>query len=214
MTKTYDILENYSRNENYYDPMQAAVSKIDEGYIGDIDYADMLSAKGIVPQLANPDHKTCSIGFCESQQAWYGWSHRAIYGFKVGSKVSFRDCAYKAPDKYAFGKDILNFFCGIDDKAMHSPSVREYKQEAYPSMEDYAKMNPDETINHDPKFDYGVLVEATYVTDKALLPNEDLHGTKYKSFTPYPEEFGRGEWEALTLDDAKQMAIDFAEGVN
>jgi len=25
---------------------------------------------------------------------------------------------------------------------------------------------------------------------------------------------GKGEWEAKTLDDAKQMAIDFAEGVS
>ena len=27
-----------------------------------------------------------SIGFSEKEQAWYGWSHRAIYGFKVGDK--------------------------------------------------------------------------------------------------------------------------------
>lgn len=39
-------------------------------------------------------------------------------------------------------------------------------------------------------------------------------GTKYSNFTPYPEQWGRGEWEALTLEDAKQMAMDFAESVS
>jgi hypothetical protein len=33
--------------------------------------------------------------------------------------------------------------------------------------------------------------------------------------TIIPTEFsGRGEWEAKTLEDAKQMAIDFAESVS
>ena len=36
-----------------------------------------------------------SIGFSEKEQKWYGWSHRAIYGFGVGSKVKKGDCGYK-----------------------------------------------------------------------------------------------------------------------
>ena len=27
-----------------------------------------------------------SIGFSEKEQAWYGFSHRAIHGFKIGDK--------------------------------------------------------------------------------------------------------------------------------
>lgn len=34
---------------------------------------------------------TCSIGFCERKQKWYGWSHRAICGFGVGSIVDSED---------------------------------------------------------------------------------------------------------------------------
>ncbi len=34
---------------------------------------------------------TCSIGFCEHEQKWYGWSHRAICGFGVGSVVDSAD---------------------------------------------------------------------------------------------------------------------------
>ena len=33
-------------------------------------------------------------------------------------------------------------------------------------------------------------------------------------FSEYPEKWGKGEWVAKTIDDAKQMAIDFARGVS
>ena len=36
-----------------------------------------------------------SIGFSEKEQKWYGWSHRAIYGFGIGSKIKKGDCGYK-----------------------------------------------------------------------------------------------------------------------
>lgn len=26
------------------------------------------------------------VGFSEKEQKWYGWSHRAIHGFKIGDK--------------------------------------------------------------------------------------------------------------------------------
>ncbi len=31
------------------------------------------------------------IGFAPKEQKWYGWSHRAIYGFKVGDTVKKGD---------------------------------------------------------------------------------------------------------------------------
>lgn len=34
----------------------------------------------------------CYAKGCDGK--WYGWSHRAIYGFKVGDKVKKGDCAY------------------------------------------------------------------------------------------------------------------------
>lgn len=42
---------------------------------------------GIVPEKISPSSKINQIGFSEKEQAWYGWSHRAIYGFKVGAKA-------------------------------------------------------------------------------------------------------------------------------
>ncbi len=45
-----------------------------------------------------PGNKVDSIGFSEEEQKWYGWSHRAIYGFGVGSKVKKGDCAYNGKE--------------------------------------------------------------------------------------------------------------------
>ena len=30
----------------------------------------------------------------------------------------------------------------------------------------------------------------------------------------YPDKWGKGEWVAKTMEDAKQMAIDFSDGVS
>lgn len=62
-------------------------------YIGNPKRAYRLCAKqGIKPEKAQPDHNVCSIGFCEAEQKWYGWSHRAIYGFGIGDVVKEGDC--------------------------------------------------------------------------------------------------------------------------
>ena len=54
-------------------------------YIGDIKIACDLYEKGIIPQLREPTHSACSIGFSTKDGAWYGWSRRAIFGFRIGS---------------------------------------------------------------------------------------------------------------------------------
>lgn len=61
-------------------------------YIGNPKIAHFLcKKKGIAPETL-PGHEVCSIGFCAREQKWYGWSHRAIYGFGVGDVVSEGDC--------------------------------------------------------------------------------------------------------------------------
>ena len=40
----------------------------------------------------------CGVGFSEDEQKYYGWSHRAIYGFGIGSKVKRGDCAYNGKE--------------------------------------------------------------------------------------------------------------------
>jgi hypothetical protein len=36
----------------------------------------------------------CCIGFSSKDGKWYGWSHRAIFGFKIGSTCKKGDCHY------------------------------------------------------------------------------------------------------------------------
>jgi hypothetical protein len=158
-------------------------------YIGDEEFARlMVSERGIKPEMRTPDSGTCSIGFCESDGKWYGWSHRAWCGFSIGSKCKRGDCGYNAPNATTYGQQVQDFFCDSEwiIDARSKPSV-------------------------DADGRRGVLVTATY-TDK--VPNEKLRGTEYKHFSKYPASFGRGEWVAETTEDAKQMASDFAEGVS
>ena len=62
-------------------------------YIGDPKTAYTLCKKrGISPEKAQPDHKVCSIGFNEEEQKWYGWSHRAVYGFRTGHVAQKGNC--------------------------------------------------------------------------------------------------------------------------
>jgi len=62
-------------------------------YIGDPKAARYLICKrGIKPQKIDPSCNICSIGFCEREQKWYGWSHRAIFGFGIGSMAKEGDC--------------------------------------------------------------------------------------------------------------------------
>ena len=62
-------------------------------YIGNPKDARFLVAKkGISPERRTPDSNVCSIGFNEEEQKWYGWSHRAIFGFSIGDIVKEGDC--------------------------------------------------------------------------------------------------------------------------
>lgn len=156
-------------------------------YIGDTKRAYRLcKTRGIKPQISKPDHNVCSIGFCDKEQKWYGWSHRAIFGFGIGSKTKKGDCAYMPSDEQDFLDDCVRFW---DDD--HHTETNGKK-----ATEDGMK---------------GVYVAWTY--DDAVK-NEKLRGTIDGIFTPYPDEFGKGEWTAETLSDAKQMAVDFAESVS
>ena len=156
-------------------------------YIGDESFAKELERKGINPELAHPENKVCSIGFCEKEQKWYGWSHRAMFGFGVGSAVKKGDCGYIPANKEDFIESCLAFW---GDNEYHTGSH---------ASEEMCDGQP------------GVMVRATY---NATVPNEKLRGTVYEHFTVFPEKFGKGEWVAESLDDAKNMAIDFADSVS
>jgi hypothetical protein len=60
-------------------------------YIGDPKTAKLLAKKGIEPEKSKPTNNVCSIGFNKKDGKWYGWSHRAMHGFKAGDEVEEGD---------------------------------------------------------------------------------------------------------------------------
>ncbi len=61
-------------------------------YIGNLETAKVLvEKKGIAPERVDGKN-VCSIGWCAREGKWYGWSHRAIFGFAPGDVVKEGDC--------------------------------------------------------------------------------------------------------------------------
>ena len=63
----------------------------DGKYVGTIDDVNRNVKHGIVPE-AFGDNGVCSIGKSWKDGKWYGWSHRAMYGFKIGDIAEEGDC--------------------------------------------------------------------------------------------------------------------------
>tara|TARA_B110000211_G_scaffold40614_1_gene41996 strand:+ start:493 stop:1344 length:852 start_codon:yes stop_codon:yes gene_type:complete len=160
-------------------------------YVGDLAKAWMLKGMGITnPKLShNRGGTVCNIGYSKKYYKWYGWSHRAIYGFAVGSTVKKGDCAYTPTDLEDFMEDCTRFW----------------------SDEDRVNIN---TVICDEPDEYGDNVVYTTWKYSNTIPNKKLHNTINGVHTRIPDEYGRGEWTAQSMEDAKQMAIDFANGVS
>lgn len=177
-------------------------------YIGDPVWAFRLVKRyGISDfQTASDDSNVCSIGFSRAQNKWYGWSHRAIFGFGPGDVVKKGDCAYNPFSKDDFLDEMINFWHDEEFNSKtwgeHGERRIEYSNAVDPGNES------DEEITYE--LDQGVWI---YSLNNDKVPNKKLRNTTNSRFAPYPK-FGKGKWTAKTLEDAKQMAIDFARGVS
>ena len=67
----------------------------DDKYIGTLEFLEMLIKEHGLSQIQSyGENDICSIAFCEKEQKWYGWSHRAIGAFGIGDEVKENDlCA-------------------------------------------------------------------------------------------------------------------------
>ena len=171
-------------------------SKVDGSYLTRVEMENDLNfllKKGVTDKIQSGygEPTTANIGFNPIEQKWYGWSHRAIYGFGIGSDCKKGNCGYSASNKKDFAEENLNWYGDKDMDKTHkiNATVKEH-------------------VENDIK---GVLVEYSY-DDK--VPNKSSRGKEFKEFEPYPKEFGKGEWTAKTLDEAREMAVDFAKGVS
>jgi hypothetical protein len=173
-------------------PREDYVSKVDGSYVGLVGFSEKEKDSIIqfwidheVTLLQGAGCKVARIGFSEREQKWYGWSHRAIFGFGVGSEVTKESSGHMPRNKEEFMEAQLRFW--EDDLHVGTRAV--------------------EGVEGSEK---GVRVAWEYSEE---TPNLKLRGTTGGHFSPYPEEWGRGEWTATTLMEAREMAIDFAESV-
>jgi len=129
----------------------------------------------------------CQIGFCKKDKSWYGWSHRAIYGFTVGSKFEFGCCGFVPKNEKEHMEQMINFWARKED------GIKILRKE-------YSVSDP-----HQQESGIGNILEY-----EEILSNGQ--SMVHLCWERHPE-WGRGNWVAKTLEDAKQMAIDFAEDV-
>ena len=159
------------------------VSKFDGSYITRVGMEKNIKFLADLEITEDLQH---GVGFSPKDSKWYGWSHRAIFGFEIGSTCEKGNCHY-------FAKNI-------DDEI--EAAIRFWDDEGHENT----------TAE---KTSEGILrVTWKYAEDKKTIPNEDLHGQISGVDWHYNTKFGRGEWVAKTTEDAKQMAIDFNEGVS
>lgn len=85
---------SYCGNEQEFE-MEYALNENGD-YIGSVEDAKYIcEEKGIRPITTEENSKTCSIGKSVIDGKWYGWSHRAMYGFEPGSECTPGNCHYK-----------------------------------------------------------------------------------------------------------------------
>ena len=182
--------------------MHSTYSIIDGGYIGDEKWAKKLVHKGIIPET-RVGNKVCSIGFCAKEQKWYGWSHRAIYGFGIGSTTKPGNCGYVADNPEEMIDDHAAFFGDI------SPECADQHRAECQILPDRSGIR----ILHTPiELPVADSMEHAFeiVTGDAPEPPKQMIFEDAVSI----RKCGRSTWTAATLLDAKQMACDFVEGVS
>lgn len=99
----YVVKEEYWYHGDDYEHKTKMISAYNYNgdYIGDTKTAYRLCRTyGIKPQTIDKSHTVCSIGFSEKNKAWYGWSHRAIFGFVVGHEIKE---GHICQDKFGIG---------------------------------------------------------------------------------------------------------------
>lgn len=165
-------------------------------YLGGVSEAMLICHKYGISKLQSIEYAKdgtkgpfCSIGFQKDKQLWYGYSGRAIYGFGIGSQCIKGDCSYVP----ATVDELYDSVCLPDEDGF-----------AWQKPENVEKLENGIRIRHR-MVDLGE-------------PDENGRYLPERSTEVEPEyqiiEVGRGEWTATTLEEAKQMAIDFANGVS
>lgn len=136
-------------------------------------------------QSGHESKKVANIGFNPEKKLWYGWSHRAIFGFGAGSEIKKHTLGYIPTDMNDFISHMVKFWS--DETHLNVSGISATNEKG---------------------------IEGAQITWEYHCPGKSLHGTIGETFCYPPKKWGKGEWIAETLEDAKQMAIDFSESVS
>jgi len=158
-------------------------SKFDDSYITHVGMENdikFLADRDITGEL------THGVGYSPKDEKWYGWSHRAIFGFSIGSICKKGDCHY----------------IGSTLKEQEEAAILFWSDPGHLNV----RCNGIVEEGSDKFFD--IIWE---YDDK--IPNKKLRNT-ISGVRHHITPTGNGEWTAKTMKDAKQMAIDFNKGVS
>ncbi len=87
-------------------------SLYDGSYIESIDVANKLLNKGLskIQKALDSEQAVAQIGFCEADQKWYGWSHRAMCGFGRGDRIFDKDYGDETTIFVLHGSKVIQTF--------------------------------------------------------------------------------------------------------
>ena len=166
------------------EPNEIYQSKFDNSYVGMVGLEknlQFLADREIIEQL------THGVGFSPKDGKWYGWSHRAIHGFKIGSTCKKGDYHYIESSLAEQEEDAIRFWQDEDHEDVKCKGIiQEADGTRFFTIE-------------------------WKVSDR--VANSSMR-SKIRNTRHFITPLGRGEWIAETMEDAKQMAIDFNEGVS
>lgn len=188
-------IENYEHNDHVQDFGICWFTKESDSYVTmeGLEYEMTFLAKYDIDHL-----EYNGLGFSTKNQKWYGWSHRAFCGFEIGSKVKKGDCAYMAGTPKELHEEFLK---------LHDKDLLTIKDNGVEIEHKFEKCS-------DPECPWKSGTQTISLGVEMPLEHKDHNCT----YIPEKSEFqfiecGKGEWEAKTLEDAREMAEAFANNV-
>ena len=131
--KVKDYLEKVAYKEVWKEDWMTEASEIycskfDGSYITHVGLEDdvkFLADREITEEL------THGVGFSPKDNKWYGWSHRAIYGFTIGSTCKKGDLHYKGSNLKELEEDAIRFWKDEYHKNVRCEGIEEKDGDKY-----------------------------------------------------------------------------------
>lgn len=143
--------------------------------------------------LGIDSHLYNGLGFNSTTNTWYGWSNDEIYGFTIGSTIKKGDRGYQIQNEeeliaYLSNKTIDKYI--LEENGYSILCEKEY------CIHSHCEWKAKEFVKDELKLYFEKCTDFNFEPESHFIP------------------YGRGEWIAETIEDSKQMAIDFKDGLS